>query len=63
SMAFQAGHSAAAGARPGPPPGHGAGEGTSAPAGHGGPAHGQPAASGSALWSFEVVQSAVPPTG
>jgi heme oxygenase (mycobilin-producing) len=47
SRAFQEGHSQAAGDRPqGPPAGHGHGQG--------------PAASGSQLWSFEVVQNSGP---
>ncbi|WP_248958160.1 antibiotic biosynthesis monooxygenase family protein [Sphaerisporangium perillae] len=60
SQAFQAGHARAAGdaAAQGAAEGHGHGQ--AAGPGHGqGHGHGQgPAATGSELWSFEVVQSA-----
>ncbi|GAA5041937.1 heme-degrading monooxygenase HmoA [Thermocatellispora tengchongensis] len=76
SQAFQAGHAqAAAEAQAQGGPGHGQGgpgHGQGGPGhGQGGPGHGQggqghghggPAASGSELWSFEVVQSAGPKT-
>ncbi|MBP2703303.1 antibiotic biosynthesis monooxygenase [Microbispora sp. RL4-1S] len=56
SQAFQAGHAQAAeGAAQGTGHGHGQGQGHGQ--GHG---HGGPAASGSELWSFEVVESVGP---
>jgi heme oxygenase (mycobilin-producing) len=59
SQDFQRGHAQAAGeAAAGHGHGHGQGQGHGH--GHG---HGGPAASGSELWSFEVVQSAEPQRG
>ncbi|MEV7964698.1 antibiotic biosynthesis monooxygenase [Sphaerisporangium sp. NPDC088356] len=56
SQAFQAGHARAAAEARGEAQGEGHGHGQAAGQGHG---HGQgPAATGSELWSFEVVQSA-----
>ncbi|GLW06118.1 monooxygenase [Microtetraspora sp. NBRC 13810] len=59
SQAFQAGHAQAAGEREGDAAqGHGHGQAAGQGQGHG---HGRgPAASGSELWSFEVVQNSGP---
>jgi len=64
SQSFGAGHAGAQGAPQGGPGAGGqggpGGPGGGAPGAHGGPHQGGPAASGSQLWSFEVVQSAGP---
>ncbi|MFC6878819.1 MULTISPECIES: antibiotic biosynthesis monooxygenase family protein [Actinomadura] len=57
SQAFQRGHAQAAKDAEAAGQGHGHGHGQSPGQGHG---HGGPAASGSELWSFEVVESADP---
>ncbi|MEV5325458.1 antibiotic biosynthesis monooxygenase family protein [Nonomuraea fastidiosa] len=55
--AFQRGHAQAAGERPAGAAGHGQGHGHGHGQGHG---HGGPAATGSEVWSFEVVENAGP---